>query len=154
MMSKIINFEEFWPSENLKFDEPEEFIGQSRSDLISEIVRLRELVENPRSEVERVVEKSEIISQKGLWFKFGHHMSTLIPETGSYDVSYDGHDVARFRHPQWVDINPGKPYLFKFTEHCNPVRSRYSWTYNIYRRLTMKDFEVVRNPSFRFDDEL
>ncbi len=153
-MKNIINFEDFWPEENRDFIAPDEFIGQSRSDLISEIVRLRELVANQRSEVERVVEKSEIISQKGLWFKFGHHMSTLIPETGSYNISYDGHDVALFTPPQWVDINPGKPYLFKFTEHCNPVRSRYNLTYNIYRRLTMKDFEVVRNPSFRFDDEL
>ncbi len=154
MMSKIINFEEFWPSENLKVDEPEEFIGQNRSDLISEIVRLRELVENQRSEVKKAAEKPEILVSKGLWFESLGSQDTCqllpaIPEDLSFAIYYNGELLGVQEVDFTVTLNRYASTMIRFKGEI----PNWNGQVNIGRQLMLDDFEIIPNPIYQNDSQ-
>jgi hypothetical protein len=88
----------------------------------------------------------------GLWFRdFVDLWSTTIPPKGWFYIYYDGEQLG-FQDNYFNPPFPiGQRYTIKLTKPFSVIRDDgYSLArYDLGHRLTMDDFEIVKNPHYR-----
>ncbi len=88
----------------------------------------------------------------GLWFQevASEKWSITVPQKRAIYIYYDGHYLGE----QWSDfvltIYDDEPYMIMLKSKL-PVREGCIDTYAFGRRITLDDFEIVKNPDYRGD---
>jgi predicted P-loop ATPase/GTPase len=81
----------------------------------------------------------------GLWFRTLHsrEYSTTIPPNQYFYIMYDGIFLGYQASNLYLRIFDDQPYIVNLKNNFKKI----DLYYRPYRRLTLDDFEVVRNPS-------
>jgi hypothetical protein len=86
----------------------------------------------------------------GLWFKetASGKWSVTIPTCPHYFIYYDGRKLGK----QWADFDlticDDEPHIIKLKKKLTQSMAGF---YEIGRRLSLDDFEIVKNPDYRGD---
>jgi hypothetical protein len=84
------------------------------------------------------------MGDKGTWF-------TNIPDYDAFDIYYDGFFLGHQSAACQLYISKVVPYKINLKNRFRRVEHTHS-SFNIKRRLTLDDFDIIPNPEYKGDE--